>query len=48
VAKKATKRSMSQARGQACKGLYQRLDMKGGARDIYKIAKIQEREDEVC
>jgi hypothetical protein len=48
MAKKATKRAVSQARGQAYKGIYQRLYMNEGARDIYKIAKIREREDEVC
>jgi hypothetical protein len=43
IAKKATKRAVSQARGRAYEGLYQRLDTKEGKRDIDKLAKIQER-----
>jgi hypothetical protein len=43
MAKKATKRDVSQARGQVYEGLYQRLDTKEGERDIYKMAKIRER-----
>jgi hypothetical protein len=40
MAKKATKRAVSQVRVQAYEGLYQRLDTKEGKRDIYKMAKI--------
>jgi phage terminase small subunit len=43
IAKKATKRAVSQARGRAYEGLYQRLDTKEGERNIYKMAKIRER-----
>jgi hypothetical protein len=43
MAKKATKRAVSQAQGRAYEGLYQRLDTKEGKRDIYKMAKIRER-----
>jgi hypothetical protein len=43
MAKKATKRAVSEARGQAYEGLYQSLDTKEGERDIYKMAKIRER-----
>jgi hypothetical protein len=43
MAKKATKRAVSQARGRAYEGLYQRLDTKEGERDIYKVAKIRKR-----
>jgi hypothetical protein len=34
---------VSEERGQAYEDLYQRLDMKEGERDIYRMAKIQER-----
>jgi hypothetical protein len=40
MAKKATKRAVSVARGRAYEGLYQCLDTKEGERDIYKMAKI--------
>jgi hypothetical protein len=43
MADKATKQAVSEARGQAYEDLYQRLDMKEGERDIYKMAKIRER-----
>jgi hypothetical protein len=43
MAKKAAKRAMSEAWGRAYEGLYQRLDMKEGEKDIYKMAKIRER-----
>jgi hypothetical protein len=43
MAKKATKRVMSPARGRAYDDLYQSLDTKEGERDIYKTAKIRER-----
>uniref|UniRef100_M8BPS6 serine--tRNA ligase n=1 Tax=Aegilops tauschii TaxID=37682 RepID=M8BPS6_AEGTA len=45
VAKKTAKRDVSEARGQAYEDLYQRLclNTKEGKRDIYKMAKIQER-----
>ena len=40
-AKKASKRAVSEARGRAYEDLYQRLIMKEGERDIYKMAKIR-------
>uniref|UniRef100_A0A8I6YD54 Reverse transcriptase domain-containing protein n=1 Tax=Hordeum vulgare subsp. vulgare TaxID=112509 RepID=A0A8I6YD54_HORVV len=43
VAKKAAKRTVSEARGRAYEDLYQRLNTKEGERDIYKMAKIRER-----
>jgi len=43
LAKKAAKRAVSEARGRAYEDLYQRLDTKGGERDIYKMTKIRER-----
>ena len=43
VAKKAGKRAVSEARGRAYEDLYQRLSIKEGERDIYKMAKIRER-----
>jgi hypothetical protein len=39
VAKKTTKRAVSEARGQMYDGLYLLLDMKEGEKDIYRIAK---------
>jgi hypothetical protein len=45
VAKKAAKRVVSEARGQMYDGLYQRLGMKEGEKDIYRMAKNRE-EDE--
>jgi hypothetical protein len=44
MAKKPTKRAVSEAWGQAFEDLYQRLDMKEGETYIYKMTKIQERE----
>jgi hypothetical protein len=43
VAKKATKRVVSEARSQMYDVLYQRLGMKKGEKDIYRMAKSQER-----
>jgi hypothetical protein len=39
VAKKITKRAVSEARGQMYDGLYQRLGTKEGEKDIYRMAK---------
>ncbi|AQK50033.1 hypothetical protein ZEAMMB73_Zm00001d049314 [Zea mays] len=44
VAKKTTKRAVSEAKGRAYDDLYQRLSTKKGEKDVYKIARIQERE----
>jgi hypothetical protein len=43
VAKKTAKQAMSEARGQMYDGLYQRLGMKQGEKDIYRMAKSRER-----
>jgi hypothetical protein len=43
VAKKIVKRAVSEARGQMYDGLYQRLGTKEGEKDIYRMAKSQER-----
>jgi hypothetical protein len=43
VAKKTAKRTMSEARGQMYDGLYQWLGTKEGEKDIYRMAKNQER-----
>jgi hypothetical protein len=43
VAKKTAKRAVSEARGQVYDGLYQRLGMKEWEKDIYRMAKSQER-----
>jgi hypothetical protein len=43
VAKKTAKRTVSEARGQIYDGLYQRLGMKEGENDIYRMAKSKER-----
>jgi hypothetical protein len=43
VAKKTTKRTMSEARGRMYDGLYQRLGTKEGEKDIYRMAKSRER-----
>jgi hypothetical protein len=43
VAKKTTKRAVSEARGQMYNGLYQRLGMKKGEKDIYRMVKSRER-----
>jgi hypothetical protein len=41
VANKTTKRAVSESRGQMYDGLYQRLGMKEGEKDIYKMAKAE-------
>jgi hypothetical protein len=43
VAKKIAKRAVSEVRGQVYDGLYQRLGMKEGEKDIYRMAKSRER-----
>jgi hypothetical protein len=43
VAKKTAKRAVSEARGWMYDGLYQRLGMKEGEKDIYSMAKSRER-----
>jgi hypothetical protein len=43
VAKKTAKRTVSEARGRMYDGLYQRLGMKEGEKDIYRMAKSRER-----
>jgi hypothetical protein len=43
VAKKTTKRVVSEARDQMYDGLYQRLDMKEWEKDIYRMTKSKER-----
>jgi hypothetical protein len=43
VAKKTAKRVVSEARGQMYDGLYQRLGMKEGEKDICRMAKSRER-----
>ncbi|KAK1613062.1 hypothetical protein QYE76_036735 [Lolium multiflorum] len=43
MAKKAAKRAVSEARGQAYEDLYQWLGTKEGEKDIYRMAKIRER-----
>jgi hypothetical protein len=43
VAKKTAKRAMSEAMRQMYDGLYQRLSMKEGEKDIYRMAKSRER-----
>jgi hypothetical protein len=43
VAKKTTKRAVSEARGQMYDGLYQRLGTKEGEKDIYRMTKSRER-----
>ena len=42
-AKKIAKRAVSVAKGRAYEDLYQRLGMKEGDKDIYKMAKVRER-----
>jgi hypothetical protein len=39
VAKKTAMRAVSEARGEMYDGLYQRLGMKEGEKDIYRMAK---------
>jgi hypothetical protein len=43
VAKKTTKRKVSEKRGRMSNGLYQRLNTKRGEKDIYKMTKSRER-----
>jgi hypothetical protein len=43
VAKKTAKRAVSEARGRMYDGLYQRLGMKEGEKDIYRMVKSRER-----
>jgi hypothetical protein len=43
VAKKTTKRVVSEAKGRAYDDIYRRLSTKEGEKDVYKIARIQER-----
>ncbi|XP_071680209.1 uncharacterized protein [Lolium perenne] len=43
VTKKDAKQAVSEARGRAYEDLYQRLNMKEGERDIYKMTKFRER-----
>jgi hypothetical protein len=43
VAKKAAKRAVSEERSRMYDGLYQRLGMKEGEKDIYRMAKSRER-----
>jgi hypothetical protein len=43
VAKKTAKRAVSEARGRMYDGRYQRLGMKEGEKNIYRMAKSKER-----
>ncbi|GJN20351.1 hypothetical protein PR202_gb07720 [Eleusine coracana subsp. coracana] len=43
IAKRAAKRAVSVAKGQAYDNLYQRLGTKEGEKDIYRMARIRER-----
>jgi hypothetical protein len=43
LAKKTAKRVVSEAKGRAYDDLYRRLSTKEGEKDVYKIARIQER-----
>ena len=43
IAKRAAKRAVSVAKGQAYDDLYQRLGTKEGEKDIYRLARIRER-----
>jgi hypothetical protein len=43
VAKKTSKRAVSETRGRMYDGLYQRLGTKEGEKDIYRVAKSRER-----
>jgi hypothetical protein len=43
VSKKIAKRTVSETMGQIYDGLYQWLDTKEGEKDIYRMAKSQER-----
>jgi hypothetical protein len=42
-ASRNTKKAVREARGQAHTELYQKLDMKDGENDVYKMAKLRER-----
>jgi hypothetical protein len=46
VVKKTAKRAVSEVRGRMYDGLYQRLGMKEGENDIYRMAKSRERKTE--
>ena len=43
IAKRAAKRAVSVAKGQAYDDLYQRLGTKEGENDIYRLARIREK-----
>ncbi|KAJ4774896.1 Craniofacial development protein 2 [Rhynchospora pubera] len=43
LAKKNAKKAVSEARGRAYEDLYQKLSTKEGEKDVYKIAKLQDR-----
>jgi len=43
VAKKTTKRAVSEAKGRAYEDLYQRLSTKEGEKDIYRMARARDR-----
>ena len=43
VAKKIAKRTVSEAKGRAYGDLYQRLSMKEGEKDIYRMARARDR-----
>jgi hypothetical protein len=43
VAKKTAKRAVSEVRGQMYDGLYQRLGMKEGENNVFRMAKSRER-----
>jgi hypothetical protein len=42
-ARRNTKKSMSEARGQTNAEMYRKLDTKDGENDVYKMAKFRER-----
>jgi hypothetical protein len=49
VVKKTTKQAVSEVRGQMYNELYQRLGTKEGEKDIYRMAKSQERKTrDIC
>ena len=45
VAKKITKRAVSEAKGRAYEDMYQRLNTKEGEKDIYRMARVRERDE---
>jgi hypothetical protein len=47
MAKKTAKRTVSDARGQMHDGLYQRLGMKEGEKDTYRVARSRERKTQL-